>query len=191
MITIREETMAALGEYAKVSIAFTVESRYVAVPIGGVDGGWRLIEERVDPPWVKDYDGGEPPNRWLRWDTTNWRILSAFAGDERVGGAIVVHDSPELDFLEGRDDLAALWDIRVARRGEGAAWGRCCSSASSDMPQAWVVSNSRSRRRTSTLTLATFMRNKDVGWQTLFPMRTQVGRMRWSSTGCWNLNQIR
>ena len=39
MITIREETMAALGEYAKVSIAFTVESRYVAVPIGGAD--WR------------------------------------------------------------------------------------------------------------------------------------------------------
>ena len=32
-----------------------------------------------------------------------------------------VHDSPELDFLEGRDDLAALWDIRVAPewRGQG------------------------------------------------------------------------
>ena len=123
MITIREETMAVLGEYAKVSIAFTVESRYVAVPIGGAVGGWRLIEERVDPPWVKDYDGGEPPNRWLRWDTTNWRILSAFAGDERVGGAIVVHDSPELEFLEGCEDLAALWDLRVApewrRRGVG------------------------------------------------------------------------
>ena len=123
MITIREEAMAALGEYAQVSIAFAVESRYVAVPIGGADGGWRLIEERVDPPWIKDYDGGEPPNRWLRWDTTNWRILSAFAGDERVGGAIVVHDSPELEFLEGCEDLAALWDLRVApewrRRGVG------------------------------------------------------------------------
>ncbi|MCY4475681.1 MAG: GNAT family N-acetyltransferase [Chloroflexi bacterium] len=120
MITIREETMSALAEYGKVSIAFMVESRYVATPKEG-DGGGRLTEEAVDSPWVKDYDGGEPPTRWLRWDTTNWRILSAFAGEKRVGGAIVVHDSPELNFLEGRRDLAALWDIRVAPewRGQG------------------------------------------------------------------------
>ena len=112
--------MAALEEYAKVSIAFTVESRYVAVP-NECAPGWTLTEEPVDPPWIKDYDGGEPPTRWLRWDTTNWRLISAFSGDERVGGAIVVHDSPELDFLEGRSDLAALWDIRVAPewRGQG------------------------------------------------------------------------
>ncbi len=120
-IDIKEETMAALGEYAKVSIAFKVESRYVAVPVRGVDESWRLIKERIDPPWIKDYDGGEPPTRWLRWDTSNWRLISAFSGDERVGGAIVVHDSPELDFLEGRNDLAALWDLRVAPewRGQG------------------------------------------------------------------------
>ena len=121
MIRIEEETMAVLGEYAKVSIAFTVESKYVAVPVGGADGGWTLSEALVEPAWIKDYDGGEPPTRWLRWNTTNWRIFSAFAGSERVGGAVVVHDSPELDFLEGRKDVAALWDIRVApeRRGQG------------------------------------------------------------------------
>ena len=120
MIRVEEETMSALAEYAEVSIAFMVESRYVATPNEG-DGGWRLTEEAVDSPWVKDYDGGEPPTRWLRWDTTNWRILSALAGGERIGGAIVVHDSPELDFLEGRKDLAALWDFRVAPewRGQG------------------------------------------------------------------------
>ena len=121
MIRIEEETMAVLGEYAKVSIAFTVESKYVAVPVGGADGGWTLSEALVEPAWIKDYDGGEPPTRWLRWNTPNWRILSAFAGSERVGGAVVVHDSPELDFLEARRDLAALWDLRVAPewRGQG------------------------------------------------------------------------
>ena len=123
VITIKEETMAVLGDYAKVSIAFTVESRYVAVPIEGADGGWKLVEERVDPPWVKDYDGGEPPTRWLRWDNRNWRVLSAFVGGERVGGAIVVHDSGELDFLEGRRDLAALWDLRVAPEWRGRGVG--------------------------------------------------------------------
>ncbi len=124
VITIKEDSMKALDKYSEVSIAFMVEARYVAVPIGGTGEAWRLVRERVEKPWVKDYDGGESPTRWLRWDNTNWRILSAFVGEERVGGAIVVHDSPELCFLEGRDDLAAIWDIRVApewrRRGVGA-----------------------------------------------------------------------
>ena len=123
-IGIKEETMVALSEYAKVSIAFTVSSRYVPVPVGAAGCGWELIEEPVDPPWIKDYDGGEPPTRWLGWDTSNWRLISAFSGDERVGGAIVVHDSPELIFLEGLDDLAALWDLRVSpawrRQGVGS-----------------------------------------------------------------------
>ena len=123
MIRIEEETMAVLGEYAKVSIAFTVESKYVAVPVGGADGGWTLSEALVEPAWIKDYDGGEPPTRWLRWNTTNWRLISAFSDDERVGGAIVVHDSPELDFLEGRKDLAALWDLRVAPEWRGRGVG--------------------------------------------------------------------
>ena len=112
-MTVREETIAVLGEYSEVSIAFRVESKYIAIP-SECAGEWRLMEERVDAPWVKDYDGGESPMRWLRWDNRDWRVLSAFSGDERVGGAIVVHDSPELDFLEGRRDLAALWDLRVA-----------------------------------------------------------------------------
>ena len=122
MITIREETMGMLGEYAKVSIAFTVASKYVAVP-NECSPGWTLKEELVGPAWVKDYDGGESPTRWLRWDNTNWRVLSAFSGDEQVGGAIMIHDSPELDFLEGRSDLAALWDIRVQPEWRGRGVG--------------------------------------------------------------------
>ena len=121
MITIREETIAALGDYLKVAIAFTVRSRYVTVPNDDEDVKWSLVEEVVEPPWTKDYDDAERPTRWLQRDTTNWRLISAFIGDQRVGGAIVVHDSLELDFLEGRNDLAALWDIRVAPewRGQG------------------------------------------------------------------------
>ena len=114
--------MAVLGEYSEVSIAFRVESKYIAIPSECV-GEWRLTKVPVDAPWVKDYDGGESPMRWLRWDNRNWRVLSAFSGDERVGGAIVVHDSPELDFLEGRRDLAALWDLRVAPEWRGRGVG--------------------------------------------------------------------
>jgi GNAT superfamily N-acetyltransferase len=39
--------------------------------------------------------------------------LSAFKGAHRVGGAAVAWKTPELDMLEGRDDLACLWDLRV------------------------------------------------------------------------------
>ncbi len=137
MITIKEETMTALGEYTKVSIAFMVESKYVALP-NACAAGWTLTEEQVYPPWIKDYDGGEPPTRWLRWDTSNWRILSAFSGDQRIGGAIVVHDSPELDFLEGRDDVAALWDIRVDPEWRGKGIGAMLFES--------VVDFARSRR---------------------------------------------
>ena len=123
MIMIREETTSALREYAKVSIAFRVESRYVAEPIGGTGEGWELIEEPVDPPWIKDYDAGEPPTLRSNWDTSNWRIFSAFDGPCRVGGAMVACRTPGSDFLEGRKDLAALWDIRVQPEWRGRGIG--------------------------------------------------------------------
>ena len=48
-------------------------------------------------------------------------VLSAFDGPSRVGGAVVAWRTPGADMLEGRDDLAVLWDIRVhpEYRGRG------------------------------------------------------------------------
>ena len=125
MITIKEESMAVLGEYARVSIAFMVESKCVAVP-NECAAGWTLTEERVDPPWIKDYDAVEPPTRWLNqgWDISNWIVISAFSCSERIGGAVIAWKTAGVDFLEGRDDVAVLWDIRVApawrRKGIGS-----------------------------------------------------------------------
>ena len=53
----------------------------------------------------------------------------------RLGGAVVAWNTPGVDMLEGRDDLAVLWDLRVhpdhRREGVGsrlfqhaAAWAR-------------------------------------------------------------------
>lgn len=52
---------------------------------------------------------------------SQWGILVAQSNGARVGGAVIVHGVPGLDMLEGRADLAALWDIRVAPalRGQG------------------------------------------------------------------------
>ena len=112
------ETTAALPRYVDVSIAFMVESKFLIEP---TDHGWSLNEVPVENPYLNDYDELESPMRWSRWDTSNWRVISAYSGIRRVGGAIVAWKTPDVEFLEGRDDIAALWDIRVAPecRGQG------------------------------------------------------------------------
>jgi GNAT superfamily N-acetyltransferase len=83
-----------------------------------------LLERRLDVPYEKDYDAmaGEGPLYWgHRFDLSNWALFTARRGDRIVGGAAVAFDTPELTLLQGRTDLAILWDIRVSpdvrRRG--------------------------------------------------------------------------
>ena len=138
MITIREETMAVLGEYAKVSIAFTVKSRYVPVPVEGAAKEWNLIELPVDPPWIKDYDAGESPTRWLRWDTSDWRIVSAFVNDERVG---------RRDPISSKDETTSRrCGISASHRnGEAKASVPSCSNEWWATPRTSDALNSRSK----------------------------------------------
>lgn len=78
--------------------------------------------------YVKDYDAyaANHPTDWPgRFDVTRWGFLAAWLGGRRVGGATIAYDAPGLDRLDGRHDLAVLWDLRVApaeqRRGVGRA----------------------------------------------------------------------
>lgn len=115
-VEIIEESVAALPEYERVPIAFRVESHFLVVPIHNGLGSLRFIEEPVIP-YVKDYDAdvSERPSQWLkRWDISQWGILSAFKGTQRVGGAAVAWKTPGVNMLEGREDLACLWDLRVS-----------------------------------------------------------------------------
>ena len=136
-IEIVEQSPALLGRYGDIPISFTVNSQYQVEALDRGRGGWRLTEERVWPPYVKDYDeGGERPLRWLkRWDLANWAVLAAMRNGSRLGGAVVAWNTPGVDMLEGRDDLAVLSDLRVhpdhRREGVGsrlfqhaAAWAR-------------------------------------------------------------------
>lgn len=131
-----EQPTSQLHGYDAIPIAFTVDSRYRVDAGDPGRGGWTLTEERVTRPYVKDYDEGERPRQWLkRWDTANWVVLAAFANGLRLGGAVVAWNTPGVDMLEGRTDLAVLWDVRVqpGRRRQGigkrlfdhaAAWAR-------------------------------------------------------------------
>ena len=85
-----------------------------------------MTEEAVEAPYVKDYDAyeDESPRRWLRFDVSRWLFLMAFDGDEPVGGAMVAYRSPKVNMLDGRDDLAVLWDFRVATEHRGRGIGK-------------------------------------------------------------------
>jgi GNAT superfamily N-acetyltransferase len=123
-IEIREETAASLETYADVTIAFTVGS---VLTVTEVADGFSLEERPLDRPWVKNYDAleSEGPTRWSEsFDVTNWLILAAYRDDRRVGGAVVAADTPAVDMLEGRSDLAVLWDLRVAPTERGRGVGR-------------------------------------------------------------------
>ena len=123
-VTVSEAPIAALPELGGVSIAFEVRQRLEIAEVDDGLGGFRLTEKPVDPPYVKDYDAieGEGPGRWARrFDVSNWGLFLARDAERCIGGAVVALRTPGVHMLEGRLDLAVLWDLRVApgRRGEG------------------------------------------------------------------------
>ena len=125
---IREESVSSLGAVARLAISFLVESQ---LTIEAVDGGLRgitLRESVVADPYVKDYDalpGANLMESTAAWDTSNWGLISAFYEERRIGGAVIAYATPNLDMLEGRGDLAVLWDLRLdpefRRMGAGKA----------------------------------------------------------------------
>jgi GNAT superfamily N-acetyltransferase len=81
-----------------------------------------ISERQLDRSYVKDYDAIESPLKWPQsFDMTKWAFFIAYLNGVPAGGATVALDTTELVMLEGRRDLAVLWDIRVApnERGHG------------------------------------------------------------------------
>lgn len=123
-IEICEEPISTLSEYGEVSIAFKFDRVIEAsLPANGLNGVV-LTELKLDEPRIKDYDAikGEEPSNWCeKFDVSKWGLIVARLNSTRIGGAVIAFDSPGLDMLEGRNDLAVLWDIRIdpSYRGRG------------------------------------------------------------------------
>jgi ribosomal protein S18 acetylase RimI-like enzyme len=110
-------TRDTLTEHATLPIAFVVDRILEVTPADGGMGGLAFAEAAVATPYVKDYDAikGEGPVRWAdRFDTSNWALICARQDGARAGGAVIAWSTPGVRMLEGRDDIAVLWDIRVA-----------------------------------------------------------------------------
>ena len=136
-IEVTGEPMPGLAEYASVPISFQVRLVLDAVELDGGLGGLMLTERAVDIPYLKDYDLLDGPETWDgRFDLRNWGWIAAREGGRRVGGAAVAFDTPGLDMLQRRRDLAVLWDIRVAPDARGRGIGAMLFRAA----EAWAVS---------------------------------------------------
>ena len=129
----------ALCEYAPISIAFEVSRVYEVsdAPRNGVR--LPLTERSLANPYVKDYDSvaGDAPRDWAqRFDLSRWIALLAREESGAIGAAAVAFDTPGVDMLEGRRDLAVLWDIRVAPEARGRGVGGALFRAA----EAWARS---------------------------------------------------
>lgn len=138
LMEIIEEPIVSAAELARIPIAFEVQSVFdVSARDGGL-GGLVLSERRLDVPYVKDYDTmeGESPTQWARrFDVTNWGLMGAHSNGVRVGGAVVAFNTQGVNMLEGRRDLAVLWDIRVSPEWRGRGVGHALLRAA----EAWAA----------------------------------------------------
>lgn len=122
-VEIQQESIAWVAQQARIPIAFRVESVLELTIANHGLGGLSLCERPLNEPYVKDYDTlpNCHPSQWAdQFDLANWGFFSAKAEGAAVGGAVVAWRSPSMEMLEGRTDLAVIWDVRVApamRRG--------------------------------------------------------------------------
>ena len=122
---IQEVGPDSLSLFAQIPIAFQVDSILQVEKVDGGLGGLVLTERSVERPYVKDYDAQDEeggPTDWPdRFDVSTWGFVLARFEGLPVGSATVAYDTPGLNMLEGRSDLAVLWDIRVhpEYRGQG------------------------------------------------------------------------
>jgi len=125
MLHLSEEPFTSIEEYIRVPISFIVE-RVFDVPVGAdVRGIGTFMERSLTHPYELNYDLVEPPLDWSKtFDITNWGMFIVRQDDRIVGGALAAFKDKTCTMLEGRDDLAVLWDIRVSpeyrQRGIGS-----------------------------------------------------------------------
>jgi GNAT superfamily N-acetyltransferase len=139
-VVVEQESLDLLARHARISIAFDID-HVLALSLAGEGGleGIGLSEVAVEHPWRKDYDAvkDNSPLEWSqRFDLTRWGLLGAYENHERVGGAVIAYGSPDVWMLEGRDDLAVLWDLRVAPEARGHGVGAALFRAVEDWGRA-------------------------------------------------------
>ena len=112
-----------LADYAMIPMTIEVRTVLDLQPINNGLGGLAFHEIPVTP-YVKDYDIEGGPLCWPQnFDIQNWGLFLGCENDLPVGGAAVAFNTANIDILEGRSDLAVLWDLRVHPKVRGLGIG--------------------------------------------------------------------
>jgi len=122
ILTIESEPLLASSPHFTIPIRFETRER---IGLRALAAG--RIETIAMPLRLKNYDAIPDSNMaetLSQFNTSNWALLAAHRDGTRVGGAIVAFDTPAMDLLEGRSDIATLLDIRVAPSAQGTGIGR-------------------------------------------------------------------
>lgn len=126
MITYRQAGRECFPDYDRVPMRLVVESVLKIEKNDRGLGGLYLTETPVEP-YVRDFCLGEDESvvRWAqRFDIANWEFFMAYDGDRPVGAAAVASRTKGVNMLAGREDLAVLWDLRVAEEYKGQGIGK-------------------------------------------------------------------
>lgn len=138
-IEIDEEPISNLPVLETISIAFVVDKVLEPTLLDNERLGIVFDERELESPYAKDYDEleGEGPLRWAhRFDLANWGLIVARSAGKALGGAVIAFDTANVNMLEGRRDLAVLWDLRVDPEARGTGVGTALFTAA----EHWAVS---------------------------------------------------
>jgi ribosomal protein S18 acetylase RimI-like enzyme len=123
-IEITVENFETLLTYGSVSISFEVDRIFEITVLNPNE--FHLSECKLEHPYQKDYDAipGNGPSNWHEcFELVNWGFIVARENGVRIGGAAIAYKSDDVNMLEGRDDLAVLWDLRVSPTYRGRGLG--------------------------------------------------------------------
>ncbi len=146
---VRLGTAQNLPSYSGIPIAFTAYSIFDIIPIQNGLAGLSLTERKLDIPFVKNYDMEEAggPISWpKRFDIRNWAFFLAYENARPIGGATVAWSTLELDMLQGRKDVALIWDLRIALEWRHRGVGRHLFAAAKE----WAKSKGCTEMRVET-----------------------------------------
>jgi GNAT superfamily N-acetyltransferase len=110
ILPVNKET---LDRYCAIPSYFEVDSKLDVQVLDDGFAGVIFNEQKVAKPYTKYYGETEEPFSWLNFDTSTWMIFLEYEGKTLVGGLTIACKTPELRMLNGREDLADVWDIRV------------------------------------------------------------------------------
>lgn len=140
-VSVRVLSFRDLAEYSSVPIRFSGNTKAVFSP------DFLSFDEVPVDALTKDYDALEHPTNWAqRFNMSRWLVAVACAGEMLAGGCIVAWNTAGVDMLEGRSDLAVLWDIRVDPAWRGKGVGRLLF----DFAESWAVLNGCSELKIET-----------------------------------------